>query len=75
MQLTIKSIQQNEEGMLKARVFPCSCWDLAHIRYVGVFKERKTFDWIVRYLPSILKRLCGKTEKAAIAPSGVTTFS
>lgn len=39
MQLTIKSIQQNEERMLKARVFPCSCWDQAHIRYVYVFKE------------------------------------
>jgi len=39
MQLTIKSIQQHEEGMLKARVFPCSCWDLVHMRYVDDFKE------------------------------------
>lgn len=75
MQLTIKSIQQNEEGMLKARVFPCSCCDLAHIRYVYVFKEWKTFDWIVRYLPSVIMMLCRKTEKAAIAPSGGIIFS
>lgn len=41
MQLTIKSIQRNEEGMLKAIVLPCSCWDLAHNRYVYMFKEWK----------------------------------
>lgn len=36
MQLAIKSIQQNEEWMLKVRVFPSSCWDLVHIGFVCV---------------------------------------
>lgn len=63
----LPSIEQDEEGMLKAIVFPCSRWVLAHTRYVYVLKEQKTFAWIIRYLSSALQMLCRKTEKAAIA--------
>lgn len=71
MQLTMKSIQQNEGGILKSRMFPCSWWNVAHGRFVGGIK---TLDWIMRHLLLVLRMLWHSYSSIRRHPCSLRAF-